>query len=127
MEKRNWHIYTDFVQVLIKKTRPLYFDDIESRLNINNMAYAFDSTTIDLCLSHYPWARFHHQKGAVNINSLLDLRGSIPTFVDITEGAVHDINSLDMMPVEPGLYFVMDKGYIDFHRLYTLIHQCRAF
>ncbi len=126
-EKRNWRIYADFAQVLIKKARPLYFDDKEFRLDIDNMVYAFDSTTIDLCLSLYPWARFHHQKGAVKMHTLLDLRGSIPIFVDITEGAVHDINALDMMPVEPGSYYVMDKGYIDFHRLYTLIHQCRAF
>jgi transposase len=91
------------------------------------MVYAFDSTTIDLCLSLYPWARFHHQKGAVKMHTLLDLRGSIPVFVDVTEGAVHDINVLDRMPVEPGSYYVMDKGYVDFHRLYTLIHQCRAF
>jgi IS4 transposase len=89
--------------------------------------YVFDSTTIDLCLSLYPWAKFHHQKGAVKMHTLLDLRGSIPIFIDITEGAVHDINSLDMMPVEPGSYYIMDKGYIDYHRLYTLIHQSRAF
>jgi hypothetical protein len=126
-EKRDWRIYADFAQVLIKKARPLYFDDKEFRLDLDNMVYAFDSTTIDLCLSLYPWAKFHHQKGAVKMHTLLDLRGSIPIFVDITEGAVHDINSLDKMPVEPGSYYIMDKGYVDFHRLYTLIHQCRAF
>lgn len=126
-EKRNWRIYADFAQVLIKKARPLYFGDKEFRLDIDNMVYAFDSTTIDLCLSLYPWAKFHHQKGAVKMHTLLDLRGSIPIFIDITEGSVHDVNSLDIMPVEPGSYYIMDKGYIDFHRLYTLIHQCRAF
>jgi len=126
-EKRNWRIYADFAQVLIKKARPLYFKDKEFRLDIDNMVYAFDSTTIDLCLSLYPWARFRHQKGAVKMHTLLDLRGSIPIFIDITEGAVHDVNSLDKMPVEPGSYYVMDKGYIDFHRLYTLIHLNRAF
>jgi hypothetical protein len=126
-EKRDWRIYADFAQVLIRKARPLYFDDKEFRLDLDNMVYAFDSTTIDLCLSLYPWARFHHQKGAVKMHTLLDLRGSIPVFVDVTEGAVHDINVLDRMPVEPGSYYVMDKGYVDFHRLYTLIHQCRAF
>lgn len=126
-EKRDWHIYADFAQVLIKKARPLYFNDKEFRLDLDNMVYVFDSTTIDLCLSLYPWAKFHHQKGAVKMHTLLDLRGSIPIFIDITEGAVHDINSLDMMPVEPGSYYIMDKGYIDFHRLYTLIHQSRAF
>jgi len=126
-EKRDWRIYADFAQVLIKKARPLYSKDKEFRLDLDNMVYAFDSTTIDLCLSLYPWAKFRHQKGAVKMHTLLDLRGSIPIFVDITEGAVHDVNSLDKMPVEPGSYYVMDKGYIDFHRLYTLIHQCRAF
>jgi hypothetical protein len=126
-EIRDWRIYADFAQVLIKKARPLYFNDKEFRLDLDNMVYAFDSTTIDLCLSLYPWAKFRHQKGAVKMHTLLDLRGSIPIFVDITEGAVHDINSLDKMPVEPGSYYVMDKGYVDFHRLYTLIHQCRAF
>jgi hypothetical protein len=126
-EKRDWRIYADFAQVLIKKARPLYFDDKDFRLDIDNMVYAFDSTTIDLCLSLYPWAKFHHQKGAVKMHTLLDLRGSIPIFVDITEGAVHDVNSLDKMPVEPGSYYIMDKGYVDFHRLYTLIHQSKAF
>jgi hypothetical protein len=126
-ENRNWRIYADLAQVLIKTARPLYFDDKEFRLDMDNMVYAFDSTTIDLCLSLYPWAKFHHQKGAVKMHTLLDLRGSIPIFIDITDGAVHDINSLDTMPVEPGSYYIMDKGYVDFHRLYTLIHQCRAF
>lgn len=126
-EKRNWRIYADFAQVLIKKARPLYFKDKEFRLDIDNMVYAFDSTTIDLCLSLYPWARFRQQKGAVKMHTLIDLRGSIPIFVDITEGAAHDVNSLDKLPVEPGSYYVMDKGYIDFYRLYTLIHQKKAF
>jgi hypothetical protein len=126
-ERRDWRIYADFAQVLIRKARPLYFDDKEFRLDLDNVVYAFDSTTIDLCLSLYPWAKFHHQKGAVKMHTLLDLRGSIPVFVDITEGAVHDINVLDKIPVEPGSYYVMDKGYVDFHRLYSLIHQCRAF
>jgi hypothetical protein len=126
-EKRNWRIYADFGQALIKKARPLYFGDKEFRLDIDNIVYAFDSTTIDLCLSLYPWAKFHHQKGAVKMHTLLDLRGSIPIFIDITESSVHDVNPLYIMPVEPGSYYIMDKGYIDFHRLYTLIHQCRAF
>jgi hypothetical protein len=126
-EKRDWRIYADFAQVLIKEARPLYFNDKDFRLDLDNMVYAFDSTTIDLCLSLYPWAKFHHQKGAVKMHTLLDLRGSIPIFIDITEGAVHDINSLDKMPVDPGSYYIMDKGYVDFHRLYTLIHQRRAF
>ena len=79
------------------------------------------------CVLVCPWAKFHHQKGAVKMHTLLDLRGSIPVFIDITEGSVHDINSLDVMPIEPGSYYIMDKGYIDFYRLYTLFHQARAF
>lgn len=126
-EKRNWRIYADFAQVLIKQARPLYIDDNDFRVDLDNMVYAFDSTTIDLCLSLYPWAKFHHQKGAVKMHTLLDLRGSIPVFIDITEGNVHDVNLLDVMPIEPGSYYVMDKGYIDFHRLYTLFHQAHAF
>jgi len=126
-EKRDWRIYADFAQILIKQARPLYIEDNDFRIDLDNMVYAFDSTTIDLCLSLYPWAKFHHQKGAVKMHTLLDLRGSIPVFIDITEGSVHDVNSLDVLPIEPGSYYILDKGYIDFHRLYTLIHQSRAF
>ena len=126
-EKRDWRIYADFAQILIKQARPLYIDDNDFRVDLDNVVYAFDSTTIDLCLSLYPWARFHHQKGAVKMHTLLDLRGSIPVFIDITEGSAHDVNSLDVMPIEPGSYYIMDKGYIDFYRLYTLFHQARAF
>jgi hypothetical protein len=126
-EKRDWRIYADFAQILIKQARPLYIEDNDFRIDLDNMVYAFDSTTIDLCLSLYPWAKFRHQKGAVKIHTLLDLRGSIPVFIDITEGSVHDVNSLDVLPIEPGSYYILDKGYIDFHRLYTLIHQSRAF
>jgi len=126
-EKRDWRIYADFAQILIQQARPLYIHDNDFRVDLDNMVYAFDSTTIDLCLSLYPWAKFHHQKGAVKMHTLLDLRGSIPVFIDITEGSVHDINSLDILPVEPGSYYIMDKGYIDFYRLYTLFHQAHAF
>ena len=126
-EKRDWHIYADFAQILIKQARPLYIEDNDFRVDLDKLVYAFDSTTIDLCLSLYPWAKFHHQKGAVKMHTLLDLRGSIPVFIDITEGSVHDVNSLDKLPIEPGSYYMMDKGYIDFHRLYTLFHQARAF
>jgi len=126
-EKRDWRIYADFAQILIKQARPLYIEDNDFRVDLEKLAYAFDSTTIDLCLSLYPWAKFHHQKGAVKMHTLLDLRGSIPVFIDITEGSVHDVNSLDKLPIEPGSYYMMDKGYIDFHRLYTLFHQARAF
>lgn len=126
-EKRDWRIYADFAQILIKQARLLYIEDNDFRIDLDNMVYAFDSTTIDLCLSLYPWAKFRHQKGAVKMHTLLDLRGSIPVFIDITEGSVHDVNSLDVLPIEPGSYYILDKGYIDFHRLYTLIHQSRAF
>jgi hypothetical protein len=126
-EKRNWRIYADFAQVLIKQARPLYINDNDFRVDLDNMVYAFDSTTIDLCLSLYPWAKFHHQKGAVKMHTLLDLRGSIPVFIDITEGSVHDVNLLDVMPIEPGSYYIMDKGYIDFYRLYNYFHQALAY
>ena len=126
-EKRNWRIYADFAQVLIRQARALYINDNDFRIDLDNMVYAFDSTTIDLCLSLYPWAKFHHQKGAVKMHTLLDLRGSIPVFIDITEGSVHDVNLLDVMPIEPGSYYVMDKGYIDFYRLYNHFHQARAY
>jgi transposase len=126
-EKRDWRIYADFAQILIKQARPLYIEDNDFRVDLDKLVYAFDSTTIDLCLSLYPWAKFHHGKGAVKMHTLLDLRGSIPVFIDITEGSVHDVNSLDKLPIEPGSYYMMDKGYIDFHRLYTLFHQARAF
>ena len=126
-EKRDWRIYADFAQILIKQARPLYIEDNDFNVDLDKLAYAFDSTTIDLCLSLYPWAKFRHQKGAVKMHTLLDLRGSIPVFIDITEGSVHDVNSLDNLPIEPGSYYMMDKGYIDFHRLYTLFHQARAF
>jgi len=126
-EKRDWRIYADFAQILIKQARPLYIEDNDFRVDLDKLVYAFDSTTIDLCLSLYPWAKFHHEKGAVKMHTLLDLRGSIPVFIDITEGSVHDVNSLDKLPIEPGSYYMMDKGYIDFHRLYTLFHQARAF
>jgi len=126
-EKRDWRIYADFAQILIKQARPLYIEDNDFRVDLDKLVYAFDSTTIDLCLSLYPWAKFHHGKGAVKMHTLLDLRGSIPVFIDITEGSVHDVNSLDKLPIEPGSYYMMDRGYIDFHRLYTLFHQARAF
>lgn len=126
-EKRNWRIYADFAQILIKQARLLYIEDNDFRVDLDNMVYAFDSTTIDLCLSLFPWAKFHHKKGAVKMHNLLDLHGAIPVFIDITESSVHDINSLDVMPIELGSYYIMDKGYIDFYRLYTFFYQVRAF
>lgn len=126
-EKRNWKIYADYGQVLIKQARPLYADDPNFRLDIDNMVYALDSTTIDLCLSLFPWAKFRTTKSAVKMHTLLDLRGSIPVYVDITNANVHDVNILDTIPVEAGAYYVMDKGYTDFKRLYDKVHRQQAF
>ena len=126
-EKRDWRIYADYAQVLIKQARPLYADDPNFRLDIDNMVYALDSTTIDLCLSLFPWAKFRKTKGAVKMHTILDLRGSIPIYVDITNASVHDVNTLDTIPVEAGSYYIMDKGYTDFNRLYDKIHKQQAF
>jgi hypothetical protein len=118
-ESRDWRIYADYAQCLIRKARPLYFDDPEFRLDMDNMVYALDSTTIDLCLSMFPWAKFRKAKGAVKMHTLLDLRGSIPIYIDITTGSVHDVNILDTMPIEPGSYYIMDKGY----RMHSLLQE----
>ena len=126
-EKRDWRIYADFAQVLIKQARELYIEDNEFKIEIDNIAYALDSSTIDLCLSLFPWAKFRKKKGAVKINTLLDLRGSIPVFIDITEGACHEVNVIETLPIEPGSIYVMDKGYVDYYRLYTYITEQHAF
>jgi hypothetical protein len=125
-ETRDWRIYADFAQVLIKEARKLYKKDNDILLDIDNLAYALDSTTIDLCLSLFPWAKFRKNKGAVKAHTLLDLRGSIPTFIEITDGSVADVNILDRITIELGAIYVMDRGYLDFQRLYT-IHLNRAF
>ena len=124
-EKRDWRIYADFAQVLINIARNLYVDE-EFGVELNEMVYALDASTIDLCLSLFPWARFRKTKGAIKLHTLLDLRGNIPTFIWITEGRVHDVNILDELIPEPGAFYVMDRAYLDFHRLYTL-NQCLAF
>lgn len=126
-EKRSWRIYADYAQVLIKQARPLYANDPNFRLDIDNMVYALDSSTIDLCLSLFPWAKFRKTKGAVKMHTLLDLRGSIPVYVDITNGCAHDVNILDTIPIESGSYYIMDKGYTDFKRLYEKVHKQQAF
>lgn len=126
-ESRDWRIYADYAQVLIKEARDLYEKDNEFKLDVKNMVYALDSSTIDLCLSLFPWARFRKNKGAVKMHTLLDLRGSIPTFVHLTDGLCHDVNVMDHIVVEPGAIYVMDKGYVDFFRFYTIIHEQRAF
>jgi len=124
-EKRDWRMYADFAQVLINIARDLYVDD-EFAVELNETVYAFDSSTIDLCLSLFPWARFRKAKGPVKLHTLLDLRGNIPTFISITEGRIHDVNVLDELIPEPGAFYVMDRAYLDFERLYTM-NQCLAF
>jgi len=124
-EKRDWRIYADFAQILIHIARTLYIND-EFGVELDNTVYALDSTTIDLCLSLFPWARFRKRKGAVKLHTLLDLRGNIPTFIEITDGKVHDVNILDNLIPEPGSFYIMDRGYIDFLRLHVLT-QCSAF
>ena len=123
-EVRDWRIYSDFAQVLIHEARRLYAED-DFGLELNETVYALDSSTIDLCLSLFPWARFRKTKAAVKLHTLLDLRGSIPTFIWITDGKVHDVNVLDHLLPEPGAIYVMDRAYLDFQRLYQM-HQCAA-
>ncbi len=125
-ENRDWRIYSDFGQILIKQARQLYAEDNDFSLTLKNMVYPFDSTTINLCLTLFPWARFRKHKAAVKLHTLLDLRGSIPTFVEIRSGEVHDVNALDLLNYEAGAFYVMDKGYIDYSRLYV-IEQAKAF
>ena len=123
-ETRDWRIYSDFAQILINEARQLYVDD-DFGLELKETVYALDSSTIDLCLSVFPWARFRKTKGAVKLHTLLDLRGDIPTFIWITDGKVHDVNVLDHLIPEPGAIYVMDRAYLDFKRLYQL-HQSSA-
>jgi hypothetical protein len=122
---RDWRIYADFAQILIGQARRLYAND-SFGVELNQTAYALDSTTIDLCLSLFPWAKFRAHKGAVKLHTLLDLRGSIPSLVIITHGKVHDIRILDQLIFEPGAFYIIDRGYLDFERLYA-IHQASAF
>lgn len=116
-ERHDWRIYADFAQVLIGIARPLYAHD-PIGVDLTHSLYALDSTTIDLCLSLFPWAKFRKQKGAVKMHTLLDLHGNIPTFISITDGKVHDVNVLDEIDPEAGAFYVMDRGYVDFERLY---------
>jgi transposase len=124
-ELRDWRIYADFAQVLIRIARPLYADD-PLGVELDQNLYALDSTTIDLCLSLFPWARFRQHKAAVKMHTLLDLHGSIPTFIRITEGKTHDVNVLDEFIPEAGSFYVMDRAYIDFERLFRFT-LCSAF
>lgn len=125
-EKRDWRIYSDFAQVLLKKVRPLYATDY-FRLELDNMVYAFDSSTISLCLKLCPWAKFRKEKGGIKMHTLLDLRGNLPVSVYLTEAAVHDVKALDNLYIENGAIYLMDKGYVDFYRLFNLIHKKNAF
>ena len=125
-EKKDWRIYHDLGQYLIKKVTKLYEKDY-FRLGLDEMVYAFDSSTIELCLKLCPWAEFHHGKGAFKMHTLLNLRGNIPTFIHLTEGKVHDSQVLDELPVEAFAYYLVDKGYVDFKRLYKLFHCQHAF
>ena len=120
-ENRDWRIYAEFAQVLIAEARTLYADE-DFGVELDNTVYALDSSTIDLCLSLFPWAKFRKAKGAIKLHALLNLRGSIPEFIHISDGKLHDVNVLDMMIPEPGSIYVMDRGYVDFKRLYAL-HQ----
>jgi Domain of unknown function (DUF4372)/Transposase DDE domain len=124
-ESHDWRIYADFAQVLIRAARPLYASD-PIGVDLEQSLYALDSTTIDLCLSLFPWARFRKHKAAVKMHTLLDLHGNIPTFIRITDGTVHDVNILDEILPEAGAFYVMDRGYIDFERLYVF-SLCSAF
>ena len=124
-ENRDWRIYGDFAQVLIHMARELYIEE-EFAVELDQTVYALDSTTIDLCLSLFPWAKFRKHKAGIKLHTLLDLRGNIPTFIRITEALLHDVNILDDIILEAGAFYIMDRGYLDFGRLYTF-HQCLAF
>jgi hypothetical protein len=124
-EARDWRIYSDFANILINEARRLYRKE-DIGLKLKETVFAFDSTTIDLCLSLFPWAKFRQRKGAIKLHTLLDLRGSIPTFIHMTDGKTHDVRILDELPPEAGAFYILDRGYLDFARLYTL-HQHRVF
>jgi len=125
-EKRDWRIYAGFAHVLIGMARELYANE-EFGLQITEAAYALDSTTIDLCLSLFPWASFRKQKGAIKLHTEMDLRGSIPCVIRITHGKVHDVTFLDQLVLEPAAFYIMDRGYIDFARLYRFTQNMAFF
>jgi len=124
-ESRDWRIYAEFAQRLIAHARKLYASD-SFGVELSNTVYALDATTIDLCLAMFPWAPFRSTKAAIKLHTLLDLRGAIPSFIDISDGKVHDVNTLDLLIPEPGAFYVMDRGYLDFERLFSL-SQAGAF
>ena len=124
-EGRDWRIWHELAQLLIRRARRLYAAE-SLAVDLDNTVYALDSTTIDLCLSVFPWAHFRATKAAVKMHTLLDLRGNIPSFIHVSDGKLHDVNVLDLLVPEPGAFYVMDRGYIDYARLYVL-HQAAAF
>ena len=124
-ERRDWRIWADLAAVLIRRARKIYSQE-DLGLDLKNTVYALDSSTIDLCMSLFPWALFRSTKSAVKIHTLLDLRGAIPAFIYLSDGKTHDTKVLDMLVFEPGAFYVMDRGYMDFHRLFRL-HQAGAF
>ena len=123
--QRDWRIYADFAQILIGEARTLYAED-DLGIDLDATVYALDASTIDLCLSMFPWARFRKAKGAIKMHTLLNLQGNIPEFILISDGKLHDVNVLDYLVPAPGAYYVMDRGYLDFTRLYQL-HQAKAY
>ena len=125
-ENRDWHIYKDFAEVLLKKVRPLYAKE-HFRLELDNMVYAFDSSTISLCLKLCPWAKFRKTKGGIKMHTLLDLRGNLPVSVYLTTASVNDVKGLDELYIEPAAIYLMDKGYVDFNRLFKLINKKNAY
>lgn len=125
-EQRDWRIYQDFALILIKEARSLYIGDNEFISQIDGTVYALDASVIDLCLRVFKWAKFRKKKGAVKLHVAIDLNGNIPTFIHITDGKVHDVKALDILDIEVGAYYVMDRGYLDYKRLYK-IHKTPAF
>lgn len=122
----DWRIYADFAQVLIARARQLYAGD-PLAVDLEQTVYALDATTIDLCLSLFPWAKFRRRKAAVKLHTLVDLRGTIPCFIHISSGKMHDVRALDHLPIEPGAFYVMDRGYVDFARLHRFTQQAAFF
>lgn len=124
-DSRDWRLWSDIAALLIRRARKLYRDE-DLGLDLTNTVYALDATTIDLCLSLFDWAPFRRAKAAIKLHTLLDLRGAIPAFIHISDGKMHEVNVLDLLPIEAGAFYVMDRGYLDFSRLYAL-HQAGAF
>lgn len=125
IERRSWEVYFELAQILIRKARKLYSTDRYLQ-EIDEVVYAIDASTIDLCMSLFPWALFRRSKSAVKLHAMIDLNGSIPAFISITEGKVHDVNALDWIVFEAGAFYVLDRGYVDFMR-FSRIHSARAY